>query len=348
MGDSIRGVAVEAGGRRGALDAAIRALVLEAEALPGRVLIAPWGEVASLKGTFIVDAVGLASVVEAFAAHGTELPIDYEHQSLGGAYASPDGLAPAAGWIRSLAVVSPVEPNAETSSEAGLWAEVEWTPAARERLAAKEYRYLSPVVLVRASDRRVVGLHSAALTNKPAIPGMRPIVNKEAGAVAGEARAAVNEADAAPTVIDAPRIDTGERSELVRLSEQLGLPADAGATAVLVAASDRLAALARERVEQAAAERVARAGRLGKLTEGMRGWALGLAMSDPASFEAWAASAPVVVATGRIDPPRGSGLEKDRSAIAASARAAYRSEPGLRGLTSEEAWVAEALRESEK
>ena len=34
------------------------------------------------------------------------------------------------------------------------------------------FRYLSPVLLIRKSDRRAVGLHSAAVTTKPAIPRM--------------------------------------------------------------------------------------------------------------------------------------------------------------------------------
>jgi phage I-like protein len=150
---------------------------------PGRVLIAPWGEVESTNGRFVVDEEAARAVVEAFAAHGTDVPIDYEHQSLGGVYASPTGQAPAAGWIRALAVVS----SAEGVAGPGLWADVDWTEGARGKLAAREYRYLSPVVMVRKSDRRVVSLHSAALTNKPAIVGMRPIVNKEG--VVGETQA---------------------------------------------------------------------------------------------------------------------------------------------------------------
>ena len=148
---------------------------LEGDQAPRSVLIAPWGEVRSASGTFVVDDESTRLVIEAFAAQGTDIPIDYEHQSLGGAFASPSGQAPAAGWIRGLRAVRPEEAG---DGEAGLFADVEWTPPAREKLAAREYRYLSPVVLVRKSDRRVVALHSAALTNKPAIVGARPIVNR--------------------------------------------------------------------------------------------------------------------------------------------------------------------------
>jgi phage I-like protein len=140
----------------------------------GRVLIAPWGQVQSANGDFVLDAEAGRMVVEAFAGHGTDVPVDYEHQSLGGTYASPSGQAPAAGWIKGLHLVGPEDGGIEP----GLYADVEWTESAQAKLSAREYRYISPVVIVRKRDRRVVALHSAALTNKPAIVGMRPIVNK--------------------------------------------------------------------------------------------------------------------------------------------------------------------------
>ena len=41
----------------------------------------------------------------------------------------------------------------------------------------KEYRYLSPVVLVRKRDQKATAIHSVALTNTPAIDGMFALVN---------------------------------------------------------------------------------------------------------------------------------------------------------------------------
>ena len=128
------------------------------------------------------DSAALA--VAAFEEHGPALPIDYEHQTLGGSYAAPDGQAPAAGWIKAMIA----EPGS------GLWAEIEWTEQAIQRLERKEYRYLSPVAIVRKVDRKLVAIHSAALTNKPAIVGMRPIVNR-AEPDADLAKASSNGAD---------------------------------------------------------------------------------------------------------------------------------------------------------
>ena len=166
--------------------AELEALVLAADDVPRRVLIAPWGEVNSAVGSFVVDAEGAAAAIAAFVEHGTDIPIDYEHQTLGGAYASPSGQAPAAGWIKALRAVSPDEAaNDPDHPTPGLWAEVAWTPMAAEQLRGRQYRYLSPVALVRREDRRLNGLHSAALTNKPAIVGMRPVVNSTAVGIVG-------------------------------------------------------------------------------------------------------------------------------------------------------------------
>ena len=122
------------------------ALVTGESGVPARVLLAPWGRVQSTSGEFVFDEEAGAAVLAAFAEHGTDIPIDYEHQTLGGVYASPSGQAPAAGWIKELTV----EPGK------GLMAAVAWTDRARELLGSKAYRYLSPVAIVRKHDGRMV------------------------------------------------------------------------------------------------------------------------------------------------------------------------------------------------
>ena len=103
---------------------------LASETIPTRILLAPWGQVESTNGSFIVDDEAAQMAIEAFEEHGTDLPIDFEHQTLGGVYASPTGQAPAAGWIKSVRAEAGV----------GLIAEIEWTDEARDMLAAKQYR----------------------------------------------------------------------------------------------------------------------------------------------------------------------------------------------------------------
>jgi phage I-like protein len=278
--------------------------------VPARVLVAPWGKVESSNGEFVVDEEAGVLIVEAFVSHATDIPVDYEHQTLGGTYASPSGRAPAAGWIKKL----------EALPEEGVVATVEWTEEARRQLTAREYRYLSPVAMVRKSDRRMVALHSVALTNKPAIVGMRPVVNRE------------------------PRpADQGDAVEALRC--RLELDEQAGLGEVLASACRRLDQLAEQLEVKAAEERVLLAMRAGKLTEAQREWALGLARRSPEAFAEWEATAPVVVALGATRAPAQAAPSGER--IVRAARQEFRRHPELARLTDEEAYVAEALRSAD-
>lgn len=134
---------------------------------PREILLVPWGRVDRIDGgAFTIDEAAAERIASAFRAKGTDIPIDYEHQSLGGAHASRDGTAPAAGWIKSL----------HAAPGEGVFARVEWTPRGAGLIQGREYRYLSPVLDVGA-DGCVSRLHSAALTNQPAIVGFPAIVN---------------------------------------------------------------------------------------------------------------------------------------------------------------------------
>lgn len=307
--------------------AELEALVLAEGDVPRHVLIAPWGEVNSAVGSFVVDAEGAGAVIASFVEHGTDIPIDYEHQTLGGAYASPNGQAPAAGWIKSLRAVTPEEALSDAERPAaGLWAEVEWTPLAAEQLRGRQYRYLSPVALVRREDRRITGLHSAALTNKPAIIGMRPVINSTS---------VVNEPSRAPD----PGIQT--------LREALGMDGAASDDVVIVAAATRIHALETAAGLEAARQRVARAAAAGKLAATQQDWAMALALRDPVEFDAWERTAPCVVPMGRLSTqPRGHPRVINESSAAAMARAEWRANRALlEPLCSEEAFVADAVRQ---
>lgn len=133
------------------------------------LVIAPDGEVQSSKGVFVINKSGFLAIEKAFAAHGTDIPVDYEHQTLGGDYAAPDGKAPAAGWIQKL----------KYEVGRGVVATIAWTARAKEMIRAKEYRYISPVLIVQKADRVAVGLHSVGLTNRPAIVGGLAVAAKD-------------------------------------------------------------------------------------------------------------------------------------------------------------------------
>lgn len=133
---------------------------VDVSAVPGEIKLLPLGQIHSQKGDFIVDQESFQMIEKQFLERKLDLVIDYEHQTL------KDIQAPAGGWIKELRLGSDA-----------VMAKVEWTAKAKEYLANKEYRYLSPVILVRQKDRKVAAIHSAALTNTPAIDGMFAIVN---------------------------------------------------------------------------------------------------------------------------------------------------------------------------
>lgn len=103
-----------------------------------------------------------ACVIALSAKKKSDTLIDYEHQSL----RSVDNGKPvvAAGWI----------PNTlEYRAGKGLYAvNVAWTDPAKKMIAAKEYRYISPVFSYDPKTGEVLELVSVALTNTPALDGL--------------------------------------------------------------------------------------------------------------------------------------------------------------------------------
>lgn len=122
-------------------------------------------------GQFTVTEEDLDTMVRNFAERRpkrpTELVVDYEHQSESGQ------IAPAAGWIKGL----------EKRGQA-LYMTVEWTDGAANSIRAKEYRFISPAFNMNYTDKETgqdIGptLLAAALTNRPFLEGMEPVVLSE-------------------------------------------------------------------------------------------------------------------------------------------------------------------------
>lgn len=190
--------------------------------VPGWIRLLPRGEVPLGDGRepLRVDDEALAAMVAHFEARGLDLVVDYEHQSLTGLK------APAAGWIKELA-----------AREDGLWARVQWTDTARDHIAAREYRYFSPVLELEEKTRRPLALLQVALTNTPAINGLDPLV----------ARLRTGPAASSP-----PPDSHDPWGEVAVL---LGLEPDAGPSRIrgtLLALKDNLEQLSRTRLEMEA------------------------------------------------------------------------------------------------
>jgi phage I-like protein len=94
-------------------------------------------------------------IIAHFNERGRPLVVDWEHAT---EHRAPNGLdAPAAGWVDRLEI-----------RVGAIWGHVkEWTQRARQQLADKAYRFISPVFQYEKNTGRIVALTSAALTNSP-------------------------------------------------------------------------------------------------------------------------------------------------------------------------------------
>jgi phage I-like protein len=130
-----------------------------------RVQLLPMGRIELRDGRgpfFLRDLDHARRVIEATrkAAGPTAIVIDYDHQTFFGARPGVGGTARAAGWI---------DPQTLSADATGIWADVEWTPAAEAALAAREYRYISPLFRFDDKTSDVVEILNAGLVNQPAI-----------------------------------------------------------------------------------------------------------------------------------------------------------------------------------
>lgn len=123
---------------------------------------------------WILNASNAAAIIKAAASRADDFVIDYEHQTM---QASKNGQpAPAAGWFKRL----------EWREGQGLFAvDVRWVARASSMIIAREYRYVSPVFGFDAKTGEVQSLHSAAITNNPALDGLTDIAaaKRQAGDV---------------------------------------------------------------------------------------------------------------------------------------------------------------------
>lgn len=108
-----------------------------------------------------LDASIAASVILRLRDRANDTLIDYEHQSLRTEWNGQPVIA--AGWFHDM----------EWREGKGLYAVgVDWTATAKQRIADKEYRYISAVFLYLATTGEVLDVISVALTNTPAVDGL--------------------------------------------------------------------------------------------------------------------------------------------------------------------------------
>lgn len=305
---------------------------VELAGAPETISVLPLGHVVSSKGEFDVDEESFHAMKAQIAQRGVDLVVDYEHQTLKGVE------APAAGWVKELKL------------EGGfIKAVVEWTGRGAEYLKNKEYRYLSPVVNVRKSDNKAMGLHSLALTNTPAIENMTAIVNsdnfkggntnmeiiKKLAELLGLGEDATEE-----QITEALKACVAENKALKEgqqhptdenvvankaVCELLGLKAGAAAADVSakimelkggivdgVNVVEELKALKAQNAKRDADEAVTLALKAGKITPAQKEWATSYALSDPKGFGSFVEKAPQIVPMGEIELGDTKSLKADQ------------------------------------
>jgi len=141
--------------------------------IPSEIHIVPYGIYThEFYGEMDLTEDILNEIISNFNKEKKDLVIDYEHQSTG-----VGELALAAGWITEMYIKA-------RNPGRGIWAKVNWTPDAEEHIKKREYRYISPTIMLESTDKKSgkpigVRLHSIALTNVPWFDNMTAIAAKD-------------------------------------------------------------------------------------------------------------------------------------------------------------------------
>lgn len=256
-------------------------------------------------------------------AAGTELMIDYDHQSFLSAVKGVGGTAKAAGWIKELEV-----------REDGIWGLIEWTGLAARSIRRGEYRYLSPSF----SNDKAGNIHTifnAGLLNMPAMdlvaiaagadlstptePDMKNIAKAlglEDSASEDVILAAVNKltADRNLVVTTAGLKPEATTDELVTTLAAFKTASAATTpdptkfvpieqvTLLQTEVKDLKASITGDKAEA----EVAKAIEDGKLTPALKDWGIDLFKADPTKFATFIGNAPVLTTTQlgakKVDP----------------------------------------------
>jgi len=283
------------------------------------VRLAGWGSVESTRGTFIVDDEAARETITAFDGHGAEVPIDIEHSVLNESL--PPEQRGAIGWVTKIF----------SESGKGLFALVKWSDKGKGLIRSGAFQYLSPVFVIRKADRRVIALHSAAVTTKPAM-------------VRAELLAASQNANAETTAA------VNENAAIAQsVRSALGLEADADAQTTLVAMSKLC-------IQAVHDER-----RAGELREILAPYVAKGILDPDSKYSSSRKNYAEMLALAAINPelckrvldervasmPRqGRTLAPaDRQVVIGKAEREYRDNPGHRNATSLKAFVAQSLRD---
>ncbi|WP_425092000.1 phage protease [Tropicimonas sp. S265A] len=297
---------------------------LESGAESSEIEIMPVGEVrhsGEKKPFFVSDPEALIRASFQDLPNGmSELAIDFDHSSDKPDVNKTRQSTRAAGWISKMEV-----------RDGKVIATVDWTPVGRAAVEGREYRSISPVFQVRKSDRQIVRITRAALTNTPAIRELSRIASDpteegeqgmslariaKALGLAEDAAEDVVLASAATVIAKASQLDTvleaagheGEVTDEAIATVTASLKAEGGepdpSKFVSMTEYTKLAAevatLTKDTATDKAEAAVTAALKGGKITPAMKDVATKLASSDLKAFNDWIATMPTFVTDGEV------------------------------------------------
>lgn len=114
----------------------------------------------------VIDQEVIDHLVAEYNTNPVELLMDIDHKSM----RDPEERdTTAAGWIYGLVAVK------DLGRLSGLYGKVKWTDVGRHLVESRQYRFISPVFEV--DEGRPIRIINAALTNRPALSTISPILN---------------------------------------------------------------------------------------------------------------------------------------------------------------------------
>jgi phage I-like protein len=215
-------------------------------------------------------------------------------------------LLPAAGWITSMEWR-----EAYGDEPGGLYVTPEWTDRAATMIAAREYRYISPVFSYD-DQGRVLDVHHAGLVNFAGLDGLTDLAAlsahfqhdeetsmnetlKKLLAALGLAET-TTEADALSAVVTLKAKAESAEGQIAALKAASPDPAKWVSVATVTDLQSQVAALSAEKVDREVGELVTAGLADGRILPAMEGWARDLGKKDTAALKSYLDAAPPVAA----------------------------------------------------
>lgn len=289
-------------------------------------------------GGYKINAEIAGRVIAQFNA-AQPLVIDYEHQTL---YKEQNGQhAPAAGWIYALKWIE----------GKGLFAEAELTKRALDYIEGGEYRYFSPVLNYNPDTGEITQIIMGAVTNTPAIHGMRPmndaeyilaasarfnqphkeqdmklkealmqalnLENADDDAIVGAVKTALTAKAEAEAALEEAK------SEVTALSAKQPDPAKFVPVAAVQELQEQVAALSAQNHAREVEDLIAPALADGRLAPTLEEWARELGKSNKAALSQFLETAKPIAALTARQSESGAQEQNDAQKLAEDARMAY-------------------------